>query len=72
MTSQSRRAEHARCETALSDMSDWTIADAKRLMKLLLGFANFDEFRDDRERDGLNEAAAFTIRDWLRDNGTKK
>ena len=48
-------------------MSDWTITDAKRLMRRLMEQGNFDEFRDDSEKDGLNEAAAFVIRDWLRD-----
>lgn len=53
-------------------MRDWTIADAKRLMKKLMALGNFDEFMDDREPDRLNLAAAYEIRDWLRDNGRKE
>lgn len=35
-----------------------------------MGLGNFDEFRDDRERGGINEAAVHEIEDFLLRNAT--
>ena len=50
-----------------SSMSDFTLRDAKDLMRKLMELGNFDEFQDHREKDGLNLEAAYEIRDFVRD-----
>lgn len=47
---------------------DFSLDDAKALMRHLQTLGNFDEFTDDREPDRLNEDAAFQIRDFVRDH----
>ena len=48
--------------------ADFSLADAKRLMrKLIEDPGGCDVFLDHREPDGLHEATAFDIRDFVRD-----
>lgn len=51
----------------ISVFADFSLEDARRLMKHLMTLGNFDEFRDSSDQDGLSDEVAFELRDFIRD-----